>query len=124
MNEGVVRSVMDRSGGRCEAMIQVGRTWARCGRGPVHIHHMLRRSHGGEILDAAGETYHLVVLCHIHHGQVHAGETDPDHGLLIEGNVYPGPIYVGPDPYLLSVYGGPSEHEDQAAGAEPLPQVR
>jgi len=65
---------------------------------------MLRRSHGGELLDAVGETYHLIGLCAAHHGMAHNGSLD-DSGLFIEGNVYPGPVYVGSDEYLLEHYG-------------------
>lgn len=98
-------AVAQRSGGKCEAMIFLGRVWTRCGRGPLHIHHMLRRSHGGELLDAVGEIYHLIGLCAVHHGMVHNGVMDEPHGLFIEGNVYPGPVYVGTDEYLLEHYG-------------------
>jgi len=107
--------VAERSGGRCEAMVWVMRSdddgvWTRCGKDRAQIHHMLRRSHGGELLDAVGETYHLIALCPDHHGKVHAGILYDGHGLLIEGNVYPGPVYVGPDAYLLEHYGEES-HE-------------
>jgi len=64
---------------------------------------MLRRSHGGELLDEVGELYHLIVLCARHHGEVHEGAY-PDSGLLISGNVFPGPVYVGDDEYLSETY--------------------
>lgn len=105
--------VIQRSAGMCEGMVLVDQVWTRCGRRPVHIHHRLRRSHGGELLDQVGETYHLVVLCHRHHQMVHSAEArDIDHEFLLQGNVYQGwprPIYVGPDSYLMHKYGETDE---------------
>lgn len=90
----------------CEAQVLLpsGR-WARCGRRNGQIHHMLKRSRGGAILDQFGETYHLAVLCHIHHQYVETSGEET--GLLIDGyvNTVDGyPKYVGSDEYLKERY--------------------
>lgn len=100
MNADAVEAVQRRSGGHCEAMLQLesGR-WARCGKRPVQIHHMLKRSRGGEILDD-WMIDHLVVLCQTHH--MWAEESGEETGLLIDG-------YVGLDPHTkVPVYEGSS----------------
>lgn len=110
MRDELVQKLEARSGAMCEAMVSLpGGVWTRCGRTPVHIHHALRRSHGGELLDAAGEDYHLVILCYLHHEQVHKGH-HPDSGLLLDGNVFSGPVYVGSDEYLSSKYPPKERH--------------
>lgn len=94
--------VKQRSGDRCEAMVKAGGTaFTRCWSRPVEVHHMLTRSRGGKILDAAGETAHLIALCPQHHRMAHAGgET----GLMIDGYISTGqdgrPVYQGSDPRL------------------------
>lgn len=91
----------------CEAMVRVQEVWARCGRRPVENHHRLTRARGGLLLDAAGETYHLMDLCVFHHKLAHDAPAN-ENGLLIDGyittiqgNVH----YEGSDSYLLERYG-------------------
>lgn len=92
----------------CEAMVAVAFTWTRCGKTPVERHHRLTRARGGAILDAAGETYHLIDLCPAHH-RWSDGARAYETGLLIDGYVTSSPdgepIYDGSDPYLLAKYG-------------------
>lgn len=91
----------------CEAMVRVGRTWARCGRRDADLHHRLTRARGGLILDAAGETYHLMYLCRLHHNVAHDAPAT-ENGLLLDGYVTStpeGPFYTGSDAYLTSKYG-------------------
>jgi hypothetical protein len=103
--------VIERSGARCEAMVALPRTWARCGKGPVEVHHALTRARGGTLLDSVGETYHLIALCPPHHREVdHHGHTS---GLMIQGSVYRDGlhlIYEGPDAYLRTTYGKGAGH--------------
>lgn len=91
----------------CEAMIQVRGTWTRCGRRPTELHHRLTRARGGLILDEAGETYHLINLCHKHHMRAHDQGSAIENGLLLDGYVttgQAGPEYVGSDEYLSTKY--------------------
>jgi hypothetical protein len=89
-----------RSGGRCEAMVKVGRAWTRCFRSPVEVHHALTRARGGKILDAHGETAHLLALCNSHHRMAHEPGGHKS-GLMIDGYVTTGadgsPVYEGSD---------------------------
>lgn len=89
-------------------MVRAGRTWTRCGRSPVEKHHRLTRARGGSILDAVGETYHLIDLCPKHH-RFSDGAQAYETGLLIDGYVTTGangrPLYIGSDEYLSRVYG-------------------
>lgn len=101
------REVIDRSDGRCEAMVRIREgIWTRCGKKGGQIHHMLKRGRGGELLDRVRETYHLLVVCQRHH--MYAEESGEDTGMLIDGYVVTGtdgsPVYTGSDPYLSSVY--------------------
>lgn len=77
-------------------------------------HHRLTRARGGLILDKAGETYHLIDLCHIHHKAAHS-PGGHETGLLLDGYVTTtergDPLYLGSDPYLSSKY-GPVEVRD------------
>lgn len=100
-------TVATRSGGMCEAMvfIEASGRWTRCGKTPPQIHHMLTRARGGEALDEAGETYHLVVLCPRCHKVAHE---DRSTGFILDGYVQrtnDGPFYVGDDKYLRENYG-------------------
>jgi hypothetical protein len=92
----------------CEAMEMIGNRYLMCGKEPVETHHMVTRSRGGLILDAAGETYHLAKLCHAHHMHVHSGGEGYTSGFLMHGSVTTGehgkPVYVGPDEYLSNKY--------------------
>ena len=94
-----------RAGGRCEAMVRVGRTWARCFRAPIEVHHALTRSRGGLILDAHGEIAHLLGLCNQHHRLAHS-PGGHQAGLMINGYVTTGadgrPVYEGSDRRLAS----------------------
>lgn len=108
--------VLIRSGGRCEAMIRLPRAWTRCGKQGVDVHHALKRSRGGHLLDVVGETYHLVALCRAHHRQAER-ENDWEAGLIISGYVSIDmitgrPVYTGPDTYLTERYG--ANHEARA----------
>lgn len=100
--------VIRRSYGMCEAMVRLPRAYARCGKNVVEVHHMLKRSRGGHLLDPLGETYHLIALCHEHHR--YAETSGDDSGLLIDGYVVTDsisgrPVYVGSDEYLREHYG-------------------
>jgi len=90
-------------------MIQLSTgVWTRCGRRPTELHHRLTRARGGEILDRAGETYHLINLCHRHHMAAHDFGQAFENGLLIDGSVISGPDgrpqYSGSDEYLTAKY--------------------
>ena len=101
--------VLARSDARCEAEVEVRGVWTRCFTHPVEVHHMLTRARGGDVLDSAGEDYHLAALCLWHHRRAH----EPGGyaaGLMIEGYVTidhatTRPVYVGPDHYLQQHYG-------------------
>lgn len=100
--------VIERSSGQCEAMIELPRCWTRCGRGPVDVHHALKRSRGGHLLDPY-EIYHLIALCRRHHKQAEE-ENEWEAGLIIPGYVITDkitgrPVYTGSDPYLSERYG-------------------
>jgi hypothetical protein len=105
----------------CEAMIRLPRTgrWTRCGRPYADLHHRITRARGGEILDAVGETYHLMLCCTLHHKIAHDQGYAFDNGLLIRGSVttHPdgNPLYVGPDEYLTERYGPSAEHLNRSA---------
>lgn len=104
-------SVIQSCAGRCEAEVQIpfSGVWARCFRKGVEVHHLLTRARGGDLLDRAGEVYHLIGFCPQHHRAAHdAGGREA--GLLIDGYVSldsaTGQIYyVGPDEYLQATYG-------------------
>lgn len=87
-------------------MINIQKVWARCGRGPVEVHHALKRSRGGQLLDPYTD-YHLIALCHQHHR--YAEVTGDDSGLLIDGYVITDsqtglPVYTGSDLYLTATF--------------------
>lgn len=103
--------VVIRADARCEAMVELPRTWTRCGKRNIEVHHALTRARGGDLLDLVGETYHLIALCQPHHREVddHGHES----GLMIQGSVYRDGIflvYEGPDAYLRSTYGPQAQH--------------
>jgi hypothetical protein len=103
-----IEEARKRSGGRCEAFIQVGQTWTRCWKGPVEIHHALTKARGGRVLDAIGETYHLIALCPRCHRASDGGDAYV-RGLLIDGYVTTtpqGPVYQGSDAFLKHKYSG------------------
>lgn len=81
--------------------------WTRCFRAGIEVHHLLTRARGGDLLDRAGETYHLVGLCHWCHRKAHqAGGRAAE--LLLDGYVtmeIGRLVYVGPDNYLSEKYG-------------------
>lgn len=101
---------------RCEALVLVkGMTrrhehgmYVVCNMENAHLHHKITRARGGLLLDAVGETYHLMYLCAQHHADAH-DEPAFDNGLLIRGSVVSGPdgspVYTGPDEYLNERYG-------------------
>lgn len=102
--------VRQRSGGRCEAYVQVHNifqeTWARCWKGPVEVHHLLTRARGGAILDEAGETLHLIALCPRCH-RAADGKEAYERGLLIDGYVTTENgriVYQGSDKFLSHKY--------------------
>ena len=108
---------------RCEALVlyHPGRKprYIPCGATPIEVHHKVTRARGGLILDEAGETYHLMDLCHEHHMYAHDQEPAYEGGLMIRGYVTTGPdghpVYVGPDEYLTCKYPG-GDHEVQRNG--------
>lgn len=109
--------IYQRSGGRCEVYIEAGRLRGRCARMGAEIHHMLTKARGGRILDAAGETIHLIHLCRQHHRWAD-GSQAYEAGLLIQGYVHTGPDgrprYAGPDPDLRRLYPIGRSHTDAA----------
>lgn len=83
--------------------------WTRCGKNVIEVHHMLKRSRGGHLLDPY-DLYHLIALCHHHHR--YAETSGDETGLLIDGYVITDsitglPVYTGSDPYLTKTYGAP-----------------
>jgi hypothetical protein len=101
--------VVDRSGGRCEAMTTVSGldVWTRCFRSPIEVHHRLTRARGGDLLDELGETYHLIALCPQHHREDADGGLAYESGLLLDGRMYKsGGLYwyEGSDDYLKDNY--------------------
>lgn len=117
-------SVIKRSGGRCEAMVALPRTWTRCGKAPVEDHHALTRARGGDLLDTVGEIYHHIALCPKHHRMV----DDAGHrsGLMIQGYAYLDGgviVYQGPDEYLSRTY-PPRVLQTTTGRAVPMPVVR
>lgn len=100
--------VVIRSGGRCEAMVWVHDTWARCFRAPIEVHHRITRARGGNLLDELNETYHLVALCTQHHREDADGGLAYESGLLLDGRMYYAGgqyWYEGSDQYLKDNYG-------------------
>jgi len=101
--------VVKRAGGRCEAMVEVQPgVFTRWWQYPIEVHHMLTRGRGGRVLDAIGETYHLICLCNSCHRNADGGQAYED-GMLIDGYVLSHPDgtveYVGTDEYLKERYG-------------------
>lgn len=101
--------IYKRSDKQCEAMVLVDVIWTRCGISPVEIHHMLKRSQGGNTLDEVGETYHLIALCPAHHKHAHTTDKGYQEEVLILGdviwdNIEHRPVYRGPDPTLSKRY--------------------
>lgn len=111
-----------RSHGRCEALVRVMTSpldfrgmavsstdvWTRCYDMPVEVHHALKRSRGGDVLDRVGETYHLIALCHRHHRMAegtaaYAGQMLID-GTVVWDHIRQVPVYTGSDEYLRSKY--------------------
>ena len=90
----------------CEAMVEMPRARARCGKTPVEDHHLLPRARGGGVLDELGEIYHHLALCRDHHREAH--DTDGiKKGLLLGGSVYIDGgrvVYVGTNDYLTEKY--------------------
>lgn len=104
------RNVKLRSHDRCEAMVMPNHAhvWMRCFSRPIEVHHMLTRSRGGKLLDAVGETMHLIALCPKHHRVAHA-PGGHEVGLMIDGYVTRGPdgrpVYQGSHDGLRDKYG-------------------
>ena len=99
MNKNLVKRVVDRSQGRCEAIYPGP---YRCMNPADQIHHRLLRKHGARILEAAGDITNLLHLCHPCHKSAHANPARSyDNGLLVQGSVVTAldgsPVYVGPD---------------------------
>lgn len=103
------QEIKERSDNMCEAMKSNSKgIYSRCWMYPVEIHHLLTRARGGDVLDQAGETYHLIALCKSCHRASDGGDAYLG-GLLIEGYVTwnqskTKPMYVGPDMYLSQKY--------------------
>jgi len=103
------RRVLQRSHGLCEALVELKPGyWTRCYDRAIEIHHILKRSRGGDVLDRVNEIYHLAHLC----GRCHRsseGQDAYEGGLLIAGQVtwdhiHQRPVYTGPDEYLTLTY--------------------
>lgn len=103
--------------GSCEALIEIEDRWVRCWQQPLETHHLITRGRGGKVLDKAGETYHLMKLCHEHHMQAHDQAQAFERGLLLPGSVVTGPygkpVYTGPDEYLSKKYPRTVVREDE-----------
>lgn len=102
------RELYHRSDSMCEAMVRTPNgIYTRCWKRPVEIHHLLTRARGGNILDQAGETYHLICLCPEHHAMSDGGDAYAG-GLLIDGyvttNKHGRPVYQGSDKELSERY--------------------
>lgn len=110
-----------RSNGQCEAMVVVGKAITRCGVRPVEVHHRVRRSQGGKLLDKELEIHHLISLCHKHHTWAHRDTgTASEAGLFIEGQVLRDGmniIYKGPDEVLNAKYGEEARYEIRGLGS-------
>jgi hypothetical protein len=117
------RAVAKRSRGRCEALVRVHASrrrdgyvteedvWTRCYDWATEIHHIIKRSRGGDLLDRVHETYHLAHLCSRCHRDTE-GNNAYEEGSLIAGQVlwddFRGvPYYIGPDEYLTMTYPDP-----------------
>lgn len=88
-------------------MVALPRTWTRCGKPIIEIHHALKRSRGGHLLDPY-DIYHLIALCHQHHR--YAETSGHETGMLIDGYVITDsisgkPVYTGSDLYLTAKFG-------------------
>jgi 5-methylcytosine-specific restriction endonuclease McrA len=95
---------------RCEALLLQRGKYVPCGSTPADLHHKITRARGGEILDKAGEDYHLMRLCREHHDYAHDSDEAYDGGLLLRGYVFTGRsgvVYIGPDDYLSGKYPKP-----------------
>lgn len=109
---------------QCEAMLKLyNDRYTACGATPVDKHHRLTRGRGGSILDAAGETYHVMDLCRFHHQMADGGDARAS-GLLIDGYVVSCtqcglPLFTGADPYLTEKY-GPEAHQSSLWGCRSL----
>jgi hypothetical protein len=91
----------------CEALVLVRGHYTPCYNTPAEKHHRLTRARGGLILDEAGETYHHMWLCRVHHEHAHNDSHSMIGGLLLAGfvlTVDDKPAYFGPDEYLKSKY--------------------
>jgi hypothetical protein len=103
-----------------------GGKYVMCGRQPIETHHMLTRARGGLLLDKAGETAHLMWLCHGHHMMAH--DCSPEvvrlliDGYVVSCSVCGVPEYYGPDEFLSRKYGR-SAHGHQAgeSAEQPVP---
>ena len=108
MDKGAIEAIIERSRQMCEAMVELPNgVWVRCGKRPVQIHHMLKRSRGGQLLDPH-TIYHLVAVCPRHHQ--YAETSGEETGLLIDGYVITDkhtgrPVYSGSDEMLLEMFG-------------------
>lgn len=81
--------------------------WTRCFKNPIEVHHRLTRARGGAVLDALGESYHLIALCPGHHRDADGAQAY-QMGLLLDGMMVrdgSSHYYTGSDSYLLSRYG-------------------
>jgi hypothetical protein len=103
------QAVKKRSGGQCEAEVQIFGLRGRCPNQAVEIHHRLTKGRGGRDLDRVkGEIYHLIHLCKMHHKRAD-GQQAYDEDMLIRGHVMwdklkNRPVYSGPDKYLTKKY--------------------
>lgn len=97
--------VHQRSGYRCEALVEVNGVFTRCWGKPVETHHMLTRARGGAILDRAGEIYHLIDCCRVCHDTTHGSTNDLEIDGYVTTHQDGRPLYIGTDEYLTQKYG-------------------
>lgn len=100
-------------------LIESSGAWTRCFKTPIEVHHRLTRGRGGRVLDALGETYHLIALCGEHHRMADGAQAYAT-GLLLDGMMVregSSHYYQGSDPYLASRYGRDNVRAVRAGGS-------
>lgn len=110
MDDALRAEIYKRSRGRCEIMLDFdgGIGPHRCQNQATDIHHMLTKGRGGQALDRAGETYHLIHACRECHMALDGQEAYEGelliHGSALWDKIYGVARYTGPDEYLTKKY--------------------
>lgn len=103
MDTALRSAILDRARLQCEA-----RATPSCRRTASSVHHRLTKARGGRLLDAVGETYHLMAICEPCHRHAHDSGQGHASGLLLRGSITSAmdgrPVYRGDDPYLSLHY--------------------